>query len=102
MTTRFRLAFVIALLAGAPSAYATCGWFGTQLECSLGSSDVVFGAQVADDPAYATSVRPSPFHNQGDLLDGPAASPAPFRLELQNVGVDPTLCRRFGDESYCY
>jgi hypothetical protein len=101
MATPFRSAIVLALLAGAPSAYATCGWFGTRLECSLGSSQVVFGTQVADDPADATSVRPSPFHDHGRLLDDSVQMATPFLLELQNVRIDPTLCRRFGNESYC-
>jgi hypothetical protein len=26
----------------------------------------------------------------------------PLRLELQNVGTDPGLCWKFGDETYCH
>ena len=26
----------------------------------------------------------------------------PLRLELQNFSGDPSLCRKFGNETYCY
>ncbi len=102
MATRFGLAVVIALLAGVPSANAFCLWFGTQLECGVGSSDVVIGTQVADAPRYARSMSPSSFQGRGHLLDGGSRATTPFRLELQNIGADPTLCRRMGSETYCY
>jgi hypothetical protein len=101
MTTRFGSAILIALLAGVPSAHATCGWFGTQLECGLGARQIVIGTQIADDPAYASSMRWSSFADSGRLLDDRPPATAPFRIELQNVGPDPTLCRRFGNETYC-
>jgi hypothetical protein len=101
MVTRFRLAIVTALLAGMPSVGTTCGWFGTQLECALGARQIVIGTQVAEDPGHARSVRPFSFQIRGRLLDDRSPT-TPFRLELQNIGVDPSLCRRVGNETYCY
>jgi hypothetical protein len=102
MATRFGSALVIALLAGVPSADAACMWLGTQVECGVGSSHVVIGTQVADDPRYERSMSPSSFQDRGHLLDGESRATTPFRLELQNIGADPTLCRRLGNETYCY
>ena len=95
-------ALALAEVEAKAGAWSTWFLMTRSVFYNLGSSEVVFGTQVADDPAYATSVRASPFHDQGHLLDGRAPAATPFRLELQNVGVDPTLCRRFGNESYCY
>ena len=101
MATRLGLVIVASLLAVTPSAHATCGWFGTQLDCGLGAGQIVFGTQASQEPAYATSMRPSGFQYHRRLLDrSPAATP--FRLELQNIGSDRTLCRRFGNECYCH
>ena len=102
MATRFVTAIVLALLVGTSTAHATCGWFGTQFECGLGASRLVIGTQVADDPGHATSLRPSAFQGREHPVEDRAPAAAPFRLELQNVGTDPTLCHRFGNESYCY
>ncbi len=94
---------IVAGLIGASSAHARCGRFGTQLECGLGGGEVVVGTQVAEEPHRAdTSVR---FHS----LQGTAR---PFmermrladrvRIEVQDIGTDPSLCRRIGNEGYCY
>jgi hypothetical protein len=101
MTKRFRFVLAFALLAGGRSADAACGWFGTQLECALGSAGVVIGTQTAADPAYATSVRPWSFGGDDHLLDDRRPT-TPFGLQLQDIGTDPTLCHRFGNETYCY
>ena len=94
---------VLGALLGASPASAACGWFGTQLECALGAAtDVVIGTQAADDPARSTSFRPQSFHGSERLLDDRARPAEPFRLELQDVGADPSLCRRIGNEGYCY
>ena len=53
------------------------------------------------EPAYAGALRPQPLQ-RSDELDASAAPERPFRLDLQNVGVDPGLCRKFGNETYCY
>jgi hypothetical protein len=103
MTPRLSSLIVLGALLGASPASATCGWFGTQLECALGAGgDVVIGTQVADDPARATSFRPQPLYGSARLLDDRARPAALLRLELQDVGADPSLCRRIGNESYYY
>ena len=88
------------LLCAATRAPAACRWFGTQLECDLGGNQLVIGTQTAANPDYATPVRPQPFG--GGLFDGRAIPDRPLRLELQDVGTDPGLCRKFGNETYCY
>ena len=99
--TRFLLALMALGLFGAtPQASAACRWFGTQLECDLGGNQLVIGTQTAANPGYATPVRPQPFGS--GLFDGRAIPNRPLRLELQDVGTDPGLCRKFGNETYCY
>ena len=93
---------VAALLGGSPVHAARCGLFGTQLECGLGANEVVIGTQVAAEPHPATSsLRPHSFHGSTRLFDD-HAQPGRPRIEIQNIGVDPTLCRSIGNESYCY
>jgi hypothetical protein len=99
-----RLLFVVAVgLIAASPVHATCSVFGTQLECGLGARDVVIGTQAADEPDRATSsFRPQSFHGNARLLDD-HARPAPRAgIALQDIGADPTLCRRIGNEDYCY
>src|SRR5437867_12956013 len=90
---RFALVLMaLALLGVATRAPAACRRFGTQLECDLGGSQLLIGTQAAAAPAYAGALRPQLLQG-GDADDRPLPR-WPFRLELQNVGVDPTLCRR--------
>jgi len=37
-----------------------------------------------------------------DDPDDHAASRRPFEIELQDFGADPSLCRKIGNETYCY
>jgi len=37
-----------------------------------------------------------------DSSPDPVAPDRAFRVELQNVGKDPRLCREIGNEIYCY
>jgi hypothetical protein len=94
---------IVAGLIGASSAHARCGIFGTQLECGLGAGEVVMGTQIADEPRHAdTPVRyhslqgsARPFMERLRLADR-------VRIEVQDIGTDPSLCRRIGNEGYCY
>ena len=101
--TRFLLVLLALWMLGtAPRAAAACRWFGTQLECDLGGSQMVIGTQVAPEPAYAEPLRSQPFQGSSVVLGDRVATEWPFRLEIQNFGADPTLCRKFGNENYCY
>jgi hypothetical protein len=104
--TRFLLALMgFGLLAAAPQASAACRWFGTQLECPIGGSQLSIGTQAAAEPFYANPLRPRGLQGSDgldELLDDRAVSEWPVRLDLQNVGVDPRLCRKVGNETYCY
>ena len=101
--TRFLLALMaVGLLAGAPQASAACRWFGTQLDCDLGGRQLLLGTQAVAEPAYAGTLRPQPIQGSDELLDNGAVPESPLRLNLQNVGVDPSSCRRIGNETYCY
>lgn len=78
-----------------------CRWFGTQLECDFGARRVLIGTQAADEPTYVRPFRPQAF-NGGDGLVDHRTPGRPLELELQNIGADPRLCRRIGNETYCY
>src|SRR5438552_17975528 len=98
---RFALVLMALVLLGAATrAPAACRQFGTQLECDLSGSQLLIGTQAAAAPTYAGA--PQPQLLQGGDLDFRPVPRWPFRPELQNVGVDPSLCRRIGNETYCY
>ena len=97
----------LGLLGAVPqAASASCRWFGTQLECTIGGSQLLIGTQAAAEPAYARAVRPQPLQGSDGLLDYRAAPEWALRLDLQNFGMDRPadsgLCRTFGDKTYCY
>jgi hypothetical protein len=93
---------MFALLGAATNARASCRWFGTQLECPLPSSQLLLGTQVAPEPSYVGGFRPLGLQGSADILNHRAAPKWPFAFELQNIGADPSLCRKFGNETYCY
>jgi hypothetical protein len=95
------LAVVGVLLIGAPVS-AVCRPFGTQVECEGRMSRLVLGTQTSRAPTYARSLRPQAFQGSWRLGDGRAALERPLQLDLQDIGTDPNLCRRIGNETYCY
>ena len=99
---RFAVLVVIAVLAVAPHASAACRRFGTQLHCNVGSSWVVIGTQTAEEPRSGRALPIHPFRGGGGFGDDAVASRRPFEIELQNFGGDPALCRKIGNETYCY
>jgi hypothetical protein len=91
----------MALLGFAAPAAAACRTVGTQLHCDVLGSHVSIGTQTAVEPGERLPVRPqglfgAPWHFQD------AIAATPFRIEIQNVGADPSLCHRWGNETYCY
>jgi len=98
----FGLLVVIAVLAVAPHASAACRRFGTQLQCDVGSSQVVIGTQAAEEPRAARALPVQPFNGAGGFGDGAVASWRPFEIEVQNFAGDRSLCRKIGNEVYCY
>ncbi len=101
MTSRLALLIALGVLAGPVRADAVCLWYGTQLDCRSGDSRLVIGSQTADPTRSATSLRPQTLQGGGGPLARRAA-PAAIGLSVQDVGSDPSLCRRIGNESYCY
>jgi hypothetical protein len=92
------VALIAVGLAAAGPASAACRRFGTQIDCALGESRLVIGTQAEPEPRYATSLRPQAFHGDGAFRDDRTArSRLPARL--QDIGNDPSLCRRIGNES---
>ena len=88
-------------LAIAPHVSAMCRPFGTQLECDVGSNRVVIGTQAAAQPTCASSL--SVLSLAGDVcFPNEPAPPREFGIQLQDVGTDPQLCRKIGNETYCY
>ena len=105
--TRFLLALPLALglLGATPQPSAACRWFGTQVECGVGGSQLLIGTQAAAEPTYIDPLRPHGLQGSAglsDVLDDRVVPEWPARLDLQNVGVDPGLCRKVGNETYCY
>jgi hypothetical protein len=101
MTSRLLLLIVFGVLVGPVRADAACQWYGTQLDCRLGDGRLVLGSQVAEPTRSATSLRPQTLQGDGGLLARRPA-PASIGISVQDVGTDPNLCRRIGNETYCY
>ena len=101
MTSRLPLLIVLGVLAGPVRADAACLWYGTQLDCQLGDGRLVLGSQTGDPTRGITSLRPQPLQGGGGLL-ARRPSPAAIGLSVQDIGTDPSLCRRIGNETYCY
>ena len=89
------------LLGATTNASAACHRLGTQLECDLGGREVVIGTQATAEPRYAQIFRPHLLNGGSGVLDEHPVPDGPLRLELQNVGVDPGLCWKLGNETYC-
>jgi len=91
----------VGLVCASPSAWASCRSSGTQLDCTLGSGQVLVGTQTAAAPGHGR-MPALPLQAGDGLFDERPAGSWPLRLELQNVGTDPGLCWRFGEETYCH
>ena len=96
-----RVLIMVGVLAVAAHASAACRWFGTQVECGVGTSSVVIGTQAATVPTYAWSLPILSFHGDSGREDRAAPSRR-FEIDVQDVGADPSLCRKIGNETYCY
>jgi hypothetical protein len=101
---RFPALAILAVVVAWSSApvLAACRLYGSQLRCDTEGRRVVIGTQVNEAPGEATSL---PLHA---LQGGPAfADPrSPSRplvdIHLQDFSGDPSMCKRYGDETYCY
>ena len=101
-TTISALALLGVLLAAATPALA-CRWFGSQLECDLGGRHVVIGTQTETAPRYGRTFRPQSLRGDDALLGDRERTVRAFEtIRVQDVGTDPSLCRRIGNETYCY
>jgi hypothetical protein len=100
--TRLLMLILVGVLAAAPQASAACRLSGTQLECEVGKSRVVVGTQAAEASTHARSFPAHSFHGDSEFPDDRTASRRPFEIELQDFGTDPSLCRKIGNETYCY
>ena len=93
---------VLGLVCGAPHAWASCRPFGTQLRCTLGSGLLLIGTQTAPETRRSRMLPVLSLQAADGLFDDRPVGSWPLRLELQNVGTDPGLCWRFGEETYCH
>lgn len=100
--TKSRLLIAAAVLGLATQASAACGWYGTQLECRFGGSDVLVGTQNVDRPTRVRGFEPQALRAGAPLLEDRPLSTSFLRVELQNVGTAPGLCHKVGNETYCY
>jgi len=97
-----RVLIMVGMLAVAAHASAACQWFGTQLECGAGTSRVVIGTQAATVPTYARSLPIPSFQGDSGLQEDRAAPWGGFEIDVQDFGTHPSLCRKIGNETYCY
>ena len=97
---RLPVLIMVGVLAAVPRASDACRWLGTQLECDVGSSRVLIGTQLAEEPTHAGSLPILSFRS-GAGADDRGESRRPFEIELQDFG-DSSLCRKIGNETYCY
>jgi len=105
MSRRFmemRVLIMVGVLAVAAHASAACRWFGTQLECGVGTGKVVIGTQAAYEPTCARSFPIHSFQGGTGFREDRAAPWRRFEIDLQHVSADPSLCRKIGNETYCY
>jgi len=97
-----RFLLTLGLLGLATQAPAACRWLGTQVECDLGKGQLMIGTQRLPEPTCARAFGPQLLEGCDRLLNDRALAEWPLRLELQSVGADPGLCRKLGNEMYCY
>src|SRR6185295_18080577 len=98
---RLPVLIMVALVVAMPRPSAACRRAGTQLECDVAGRRVVVGRQVAEQTPQRFPTLS--FHGgNGAFPDDDAPAGRRSGIELQNVGVDPTLCRKIGNETYCY
>jgi len=101
--TRFLFALLaLGLLGAVPHASAGCRWFGSQLDCEVGGSQLVIGTQAVAAPTSPGILGQQPLQGGVGLLEDRAFPEWSFRVNLQNVGRNPGDCRKFGNETYCY
>jgi len=96
---RFVPLLILVCVLPAANVSAACRSVGTQIECDLGANHVVLGTRAAAGPA--------PFHGTDRLADDRPIPNLPFKLELQDIATDPSLCwttghETFANETYCY
>jgi hypothetical protein len=53
-------------------------------------------------PTYAWSLPIPSFHGESGLREDRAEPWRRFEIDVQDVGADPSLCRKIGNETYCY
>ena len=97
----FRLV-AVGLVCTSSGAWGACRSFGTQLDCTFGKRHVLIGTQTAPEPRRAGALRPLPLGADQPLLDERPRAGRSFDLEVQNVGNDPGLCWKLGNETYCH
>lgn len=97
-----RTLVALGLFGASPAAWASCRWFGTQLECELGGRQLSIGTQAALEPSHGGAFRAQPLLGGEGLFDDRPVITWPLRLDVQNVGTDPGVCWKFGDETYCH
>ena len=102
MKQTLRTLVALGLVCATPGAWASCRSFGTQLDCTLGTGQLVIGTQTAAEPSGGRTLPALPLRGGDGLFEDRPSGSWPLRLELQNVGTDPGLCWRFGDETYCH
>jgi hypothetical protein len=94
--------FGVVLAWSSPPVLAACRLYGSQLRCDTEGRRVVIGTQVDQAPGAAMSL---PLHalQGGPAFADPLSGSRPHvDIQLQDFSGDPSMCKRYGDETYCY
>jgi hypothetical protein len=92
----------LAMAVSSSPAAAACERYGTQLECVIAGRQVVLGTQTDDAPDDSGSLPLHSLLGAPHLPDARSASAPHVDVDLQDFDADSSMCRRYGNETYCY
>src|SRR6185369_1053955 len=100
---RFPALAILGVLAwSSPPVLAACDFYGSQLRCVTDGRRVVLGTQVDETPGETTSLPLHALQGGPVFADSRLASRPQVDIHLQDFGDHPSMCKRYGDETYCY
>jgi hypothetical protein len=90
---------IVAALGLSPGTSTACRRFGTQLECTLGSTRIFIGTQAEAEPSHERSLPIQSFHRGLGIGLHEPAFPGPVDIELQDFATDLACAERSGTKS---
>ena len=81
---------------------AACRLYGSQLRCVTDGRRVVIGTQLDQTPGESTFLPLNALQGAPAFADVHSVSRPHVDIHLQDFSGDPSMCKRYGDETYCY